>query len=174
MKWSDIPQFTRAGSWECDYSISSLVKFIEDAEQNEGLEMNPDFQRGHVWSEEQQIAYVEFLLKGGKTARVIYLNNSSWNSVVRSNENVYVCVDGLQRYTAIKRFVKGEIKAFGFYYNQFEGNPRMAQGIKINVNDLKTRKEVLEWYIEFNSGGTVHTEEEINRVKRLLEQEALK
>lgn len=170
MKWSEIPQFTRSGSWECDYSLPSFVKFIEENEHEYGLEMNPDFQRGHVWTDEQQISYLEFLLKGGTTARVIYLNNNTWQNNSEAEE-YFVCVDGLQRYTAIKRFVKNEIKAFGLYFNEFEGSPRMAHGVKININNLQTRKEVLTWYIEFNSGGTVHTEEEINRVKRLLESE---
>lgn len=170
MHWSDIPQFTRSGSWECDYTLPSLVKFIEENENEFGLEMNPDFQRGHVWKEEQQISYVEFLLKGGTTARVIYLNNNHWQTN-SDNKEFFVCVDGLQRYTAIKRFVNNEIRVFGLYFNEFKGSPRMAQGVKVNVNNLQTRKEVLTWYIEFNSGGTVHTEEEINRVKRLLESE---
>ena len=26
-----------------------------------GLELNPDFQRGHVWTEQQQIAFLEYL-----------------------------------------------------------------------------------------------------------------
>lgn len=172
MKWSDIPQFTRDGSWECDYSLVSFVKFIEDAEKEEGLQMNPDFQRGHVWTEEQQIKYVEFLLRGGKTARTIYLNNPNWNSRGREYPyKDYVCVDGLQRYTAVKRFVMNEIKVFGLLFNEFEGSVRLTQGLRINVNDLKTRKEVLQWYLEFNSGGTVHTQEELDRVRKLLEQE---
>jgi hypothetical protein len=170
MKFSDIEQFITSGQWECDYSLPSFVKFIEENELEHGLQMNPDFQRGHVWTEKQQIAYIEFLLKGGKTARVIYLNNNQWNRF-DSGEEYYVCVDGLQRATAIQRFVRCEIKAFGFYYNEFEGSPRIMQGVKININNLKTKKEVLQWYIEFNSGGTVHTKEEIDRVKSLLEQE---
>ena len=43
--------------------------------------------------------------------------------------------------------------------------------IKLKKNNLKTRKEVLQWYIEMNNGGTPHTKEEINRVKILLETE---
>jgi len=39
------------------------------------------------------------------------------------------------------------------------------------MNDLKTRAEVLQWYIEFNAGGTPHTEAEINRVRELLKKE---
>jgi len=48
----------------------------------------------------------------------------------------------------------------------------MSNGmLKFNVNDLQTRGEVLQWYIEMNSGGVVHSDEEIKRVKKLLEQE---
>ena len=168
MKFSDIPQFTRLGSWEVDYSLQEFVDTIKKWEKSEGLEMNPDFQRGHIWNEEQQIKYMEFLLRGGKTARTIYLNHPNWQKGNELGYNDFVCVDGLQRSTSIIRFVQNEIKVFGHYYGEFEGRPRMSQGVKININELQSRKEVLQWYIEFNSGGTIHTEEEINRVKELL------
>jgi hypothetical protein len=167
MRFGDIPQFTQPGNWECDYDFASFVKFIEKAEITEKLEMNPDFQRGHVWTVAQQIAYIEFLLKGGKTARTIYLNHSGWQRSEHESDS-YVCVDGLQRATAIKGFVNNEFRVFGYLYNEFEGSPRIMQGVRININDLKTRKDVLQWYLEFNSGGTIHTPEELERVKALL------
>jgi hypothetical protein len=37
-----------------------------------------------------------------------------------------------------------------------------------NIAGLKTRKEVLEWYLNFNSGGSVHTEQELQKVRDLL------
>ncbi len=40
----------------------------------------------------------------------------------------------------------------------------------LNVNDLKTEKEVLQWYVDMNAGGTPHTDKEIERVKRMIEQ----
>jgi len=177
MKFKDIPQYIETGSWECNYSFQSLVKTIEGWSTNTEdsdtlLEMNPDFQRGHVWTEQQQIAFVESVLKGGaKNARVIYLNNPNWMKYYDKPYKDFVCVDGLQRYTAIKRFINNEIKVFGHYYNEFEDNLRGKHDMKINVNDLPTRKDVLQWYLEHNSGGTIHTEEEINRVKILLEKE---
>ena len=39
-----------------------------------------------------------------------------------------------------------------------------------HVNDLKTKKEVLQWYIEMNTGGTPHSQEEILRVKNMLNE----
>lgn len=86
-----------------------------------------------------------------------------------------VLVDGLQRLTAFIRFLNNEIPIFGTYYKDFDDRPRMSNGmLKFNVNDLQTRAEVLRWYIEMNSGGVVHSEDEINRVKKLLEQEETK
>jgi uncharacterized protein with ParB-like and HNH nuclease domain len=173
MKFRDIPQFTKSGSWECDFDLVHFVREIEVFEKEEGLILNPDFQRGHVWTEEQQIKYIEFILKGGKTARVVYLNNPTWYTQnTGTNYNDFVCVDGLQRITAIQRFIHNQIKVYNHYFNEYEDTARIPQGMmKININDLSTKKDVLKWYLEFNSGGTIHTEEEINKVKRLLEQE---
>jgi len=83
-----------------------------------------------------------------------------------------VCVDGLQRLTAILKMLHGEIKVFGIYLNEFEDYTVMMRGLNIliNVNDLKTKKEVLQWYLDFNQGGTVHSNEELTRVKKMLEE----
>lgn len=127
------------------------------------------FSGGHVWTEKQYIAFVEYLLKGGKT-NLILLNSTDYES----NNGWYVCVDGLQRLTAVMKFTNNEIKAFGHYYNEFTGVlSAVRYGLNISVNNLSTRKEVLEWYIELNTGGTVHSEDEIERVKGLIQKESL-
>lgn len=172
MKYSDIPQFTRSGAYNVnvpfDYVKSEINHFIEDY----GLQLNPDFQRGHVWTKEQQIAFVEFLLRGGKSSKVIYFNCPSWlgNPYVTSY-NDFVVVDGLQRLTAVLAFMNDEIPAFGIYHKDYEGRVPLGVDLIFNVNDLKTKAEVLQWYIEINSGGTPHTDQEIERVKQLLKEE---
>lgn len=168
-RFEDIPQFTRDGAWQCDYPLNHLVKFINEEIKEQGLQLNPNFQRGHVWTEEQQIAWLEFFLRGGKTSRVIYFNKPSWHRNVPDGEyDDYVCVDGLQRLTAIQRFVNNEIKVFGSYYNEFTDRIGVRHNIKLNVNDLKTEKEVLQWYVDMNTGGTIHTDDEINKVKQMI------
>lgn len=170
MKWLDIPQLTRSGNWECSYDIVSFVKQIEGWIEQDNLELDPDFQRGHVWTEEQQIKYVEYILRGGTTGITVYLNHPGW---MGSFKGGMVCVDGLQRITAIQKFVSNELKVYGHYFNEFEGNPPCLTkcSVQINVNNLKTRKEVLQWYLELNSGGTVHTKEELDKVKVLMQKE---
>lgn len=174
MKFSDIKPFTKAGDYEVNIGLKYLESTLNDYAKDYGLELNPDFQRGAVWTEEQQIAYVEFFLKGGKTARVIHFNCPSFSGSVKENDSPMVCVDGLQRLTALRKFLNNEIKVFGAYLNVFEDKDIMLRKIgqlRFNVNNLQTRKEVLQWYLDFNTGGTIHSQEEINRVKKLLEKE---
>lgn len=136
--------------------------------------MNPDFQRGHVWTEEQQIAYIEYLLrepdKGPGT--MIVLNAPMFREGKSDDPNVY-CIDGLQRYTAIQKFLNNELKVFGYYMNEYEDCKVMlrAMTMQLAVFNFPTREEMLEYYLAFNSGGTVHSKEELEKVKGLLELE---
>lgn len=110
--------------------------------------MNPTFQRGHVWTEEQQIAWLEFFLKGGKSGNVVYFNCPSWHHQVKPGEyNNYVCVDGLQRLTAICKFINNEIKVFESYFKEYE-DPRGANQhtLIVNVNDLKRERSIAMVY----------------------------
>ena len=97
-KFRDIPRYIRA-NYQVDYPLSYFEKWLKEEEEEAGLQLNPDFQRGHVWTEAQQIAYIEFLLRGGKTGRDLYFNCPEFhhkNEV--SNYTDYVCVDGLPNY----------------------------------------------------------------------------
>ena len=168
VNYRDLPRFTGDGHYNMDLGFNEFIGQIQDW-QRMGLDLTPDFQRGHVWTEAQQIAFIEFLIKGG-VSPIIRLNHSDWMNFRQPNPT-FVVVDGLQRITAIVRFLQDEIKAFGYFFSEYESNLGRGITVRININNLKTRKEVLSWYIELNTGGTVHTDEEIEKVKKLLEAE---
>ncbi len=171
-RFRDIPQFTRWGSWECDFSIDRLVFNLDEWVTTLGLELSPDFQRGNVWRSRQQVEFLEFFLRGGKTARVLYFNKPSWHNKVKTPYDDFVIVDGLQRLGAIRKFVQNEMRVFGSYFREFTDSIRITHTLKVHVNDLPTRAEVLQWYVDFNSGGTVHSAAEIARVRELIALEA--
>lgn len=138
-----------------------------------GLILESEFQRGHVWTKEQQIAYIEYFLKGGMSGRDLYFNHPDWYHKSERNYHDYVCVDGLQRITAVRKFMNNEIPAFGVYRKDFEDDfyftfDIMRHSFNYHVNDLKTKEEVLQWYIEMNEGGTPHTKAEIDKVKSMI------
>ena len=179
MKFKDIPKQFRQGNWECSYGFKSLVRYINELKEDvDGmgykLQMNPDFQRGHVWTEEQQSRYIEAVLSNGaRQARTIYLNCPDWSRINKKDYHEFVCMDGLQRYTAIEKFYNNQIKAYGHYLNEYEDKDILLREhfFKLNINDLDNRKDVLKWYLQINDGGTPHTKEEIERVKKLYKEE---
>lgn len=170
MKFADIPQFPRAY-----YSVHVSFDYLEHClnqwdrpETGSPLMLNPEFQRGHVWSKFQQIAYVEYMFKGGNTGGDIYFNCSSWG---KGYDTPIYCVDGLQRITAIRKFMNNELAIFdGYTISDFEDRPRLINNrFTFNMLNIKSKKELLKIYLDFNSGGTIHSEYELERIKQLIE-----
>jgi hypothetical protein len=78
-------------------------------------------------------------------------------------------VDGKQRLSALLLFLRNYIPAYGTYFRDFKGYIRLVGGMRFHVNDLQTDAEVYQWYIDLNAGGTAHTSDEIEKVRKLLE-----
>ena len=170
MKFIDIPQFTDAGHYRTDVSFDDVPRFIARWEKEHSLEINPDFQRGHVWQTDQKIAFVEYALAGGRVQDFLF-NHPAWMNF-RKGRGHLVLVDGLQRLTAITDFLENKIPAYGHCFCDYTDKlPYSRYSFSFRVNALKTRKEVLNWYIEINSGGTPHTVAELNKVRNLLVEE---
>ena len=158
------------------YSIETTLKqFEEQAIESGGVfDLNPDFQRGHVWNENKQIKFIEAVLKNNAPVLVKFNCASYFQSrkeVVGMNPSDIICVDGLQRITAMRKFVAGELKVFDKYYvSDFEGTPFDIRRytFKIEMFDFTERNALLKFYIDLNRGGVVHSDEEIERVKALI------
>lgn len=176
--FSHVPPFTRTANYHVNVSWLHLKKWLSES-SGEQLDQDPDFQRGHVWTRVQQIRYVEFVLRGGNSGRDIQCNCPGWNSV-KGIQGPYVLVDGKQRLTAVLAFLDNEFqvfeeRAYGGFYRDFADKPDMLTANFIwHVNDLETRAEVLQWYLDLNTGGTVHGDTEIDRVRGLLDAEMYK
>lgn len=171
--FQDIPQRLRA--YYCvDVDFRSIEQILTRYEQDYHLQLNPDFQRGHVWTEEQQIAYIEYLLTNpdrDKSTSIIF-NMPGWQNLDYCPGAYMVCVDGLQRLTACRRFLNNEIPAYGTYFKDYSGC--MHGGLQFVVGAFRKKSSVLQWYLQINAKGTPHTDEEIARVREMLRQERTK
>lgn len=167
LKFKDIPQYTDPGNYAVNYPLRDIPKWVEEHVEELGLQLNPDFQRGHVWTSEQEVAFMEFILRGGNTGNHLYFNHPGWQDDFKGD---FVCVDGLQRITTICKFFEDKVPVFGGYVaSQIEGLNRLGRYyMKIHVNNLQTKKEVLKWYLEMNEGGTPHSKEELDRIRKML------
>jgi hypothetical protein len=160
-----------SSAYEIDVHLGYLEEAVQRYGAEYGLDLNPDFQRAHVWTREQQAAFVVYLLQGGPSARVLYFACHGWSRSVPMSP--MVIVDGKQRLEAVLSFLRDEYPIHGRVCSKWTGRLRMHRGFKINIADVD-RERTLRWYLALNTGGTPHTDSEISRVKELLRKEAKK
>ncbi len=166
--FKEIPQMPKA-YYSVDISWDYLQRWLDQHEEDNlyTLDLDPEFQREYVWTPEQKVKYVEYILQNGESGKDLYFNHPNWRT---SFEGRLVLVDGKQRLSAVLGFLNNEVKAFGAYYKDYEDKLDMlVASFKIHIGNLKTDKDVYNWYIAMNTGGTYHTDEEINKVKALIE-----
>lgn len=70
------------------YEVDVQLGYVEDfilAQQRDlpkmggSFELDPDFQRGHVWTDAQRIAYVESIIRGTAPTRILF-NCPGWSN----------------------------------------------------------------------------------------------
>lgn len=176
MNINDIQKLINLGS-PVSWALEGIDHNLQRWEKSYGLDLNPDFQRGHVWDMETKVKFIEFILKGGQ-CQPIRFNSPAFGGATHEKRSdlpeTMVIVDGKQRLTAIREFIDNKIAVFGGVYLKDFDEPRvllLKTDISYSVNKLQTRKELLQWYLEMNEGQIAHTKEELDRVRGLLAKE---
>lgn len=171
MNFKDIPQLPRA-HYEIDVSWLYVREQLAHYEKDTGLNLNPVYQRAHVWSKNQQRAYIEYCLMGGEVARVLTFNSVNWQHGA-TMPGVVELIDGKQRLQAVLDFLDDKIFIFGGNRcSKITGRMRdFNAGFKFRICTLKTRVEILQLYLNINAGGTPHTNRELNKVRKMLAEE---
>lgn len=166
-------------SYAVDYSWSMVDRMLLWLAEGSGaaVELNPDFQRGHVWTEAQQQAFIENALRGviDQAGYAIRFNAPAWESEpVGDLDPTVQCVDGLQRLTAVRRFVAGEVRPFGLHVDQLKGSAFRVVGgssqfrFRLMIYTFQWRADLLQHYLDLNSAGTPHSAAELERVRTAL------
>lgn len=168
MRFSDIECFD-VPSYRIHVDWKYMNSVLKDYEDNGNLIYDPDFQRGYVWTKHQQSQYVEYMLRGGIGGREIYFNHPGWQ---RDYHGDMLLVDGKQRIKAVKNFMTNEVKVFDHYLREYEDKfSRHLCFFYFNVNNLDDYNDVIRWYISMNSGGSMHTNEDIERALKCIKGE---
>lgn len=163
--------------WTADFPLNSLEGGLDSfAKDWGGCNLEPDFQRGHVWNREQQERYVEAMYRGTlpSSGLLVQFNCPHWDDENYQGDlpREVQCIDGLQRLTALRKFLKGEINAFGMPVQEFTGTRFCAQRsrffVKFAMFSFGTKAELLQHYLDINAGGTPHSAEEIARIREML------
>lgn len=165
-----------------DWHVGDLEKILASQERDiiesgGTFELEPDFQRGHVWTVAQRIAFVESMVRKTAPNRIMF-NCPGWSRSSAGTgdipDHTFQCIDGLQRLTTLRKFLAGEFTVFGeakLSFRDLKGTPFDLCRLRLQmaVYEFDSRAELLSLYLDLNNGGTVHTQSEIDRVRALRE-----
>lgn len=143
-----------------------LDRWLEDASAYPA-EMDPPFQRAHVWTREQQIAFCEYAILGGPSGRHILWAAQGWNS--GEEKRGLLLVDGKQRLNAVRMMMANKLPVFGKTVEEWQSQQfrRMRYTFKMVVADI-SEADAVRWYIALNRGATPHTSDEIGKAEAYL------
>lgn len=166
--------------YEVDTHWGMLDKTLADMTHDYGLELNPDYQRGHVWTSAQQQAYVEGVLRGAiSTAGLtVQFNCPNFESRLLASDrdlpDGFQVMDGLQRLTAVREFMMGNVHPFGLTLDDLAGTSFTPKGmtyrLRFAVFCFQYKIDVLEHYLALNCGGTPHSDDEIARILAMRDE----
>lgn len=103
------------------------IYMFKDRAKVDGLELNPSYQRGVVWSDKESCELIDSVLRGIPLPSII-LNQ-------RAGDETLEIVDGKQRLTAILRFIGGHPDALKFVKRMEE-----EAGVDATLFDTNYRK----------------------------------
>lgn len=169
----------RSAQYETDIMFSHLEQALASYKKDwGGLELDPDFQRGHVWTPAQQRHFIENILRGvvSTSGYLVQFNCPNWDADKYEGDlpRGFQCIDGLQRITAVRKFLAGDVFPFGLSVTDLDDSSysmnRTLFRFRFAVHNFESRADLLQHYLDLNAGGTPHTDEEIQRVALMLEE----
>ena len=172
----DLPRQIPAPGWRVNVSLSEVGAMLArwDRSYPNGVDLDPPFQRPHVWTHAQRSRWMEHLLTGGHGGKEITFNTARWQRA--GCNGPVVLIDGKQRLETLRLWFAGEVRAFGRTLPEWEdGEEVFWPDVIVQMHSLDTDAQVMRWYLQLNGGGTPHGEDELERVRALLrtaEQEA--
>lgn len=138
-----------------------------------GVDLNPEYQRGHVWSLEDKVALIESIFNRVDIGMFSFIE-------LPFNENnpdgpIYEVLDGKQRLSAIVEFCEGRFPWRGMHWHDLNNRDKCdfeRTTIAVGYTAEKiTRKQKLNHFLRLNTKGRVQSEEHMDKVRKMLEEE---
>lgn len=172
-------------------------EIVRSFSESFGLDLNPPYQRGRVWTEDQKIALIRSWLTGTPTGVVIFNDRSTpeWKAAngydpTERGEPVYACIDGQQRVSAAHAWFAGELAVPASWFEpehvvQTEDTddgpyvrwtgltlPRQRHfanraHLTVATARVATVQEEAAIYLLVNGGGTPQTQADMNNAARV-------
>ena len=119
----------------------------------------PSWQRGLVWTEEQQVRLIESAWRGLNIGTYTINHSPSYKGPFEN-----LLIDGQQRLHALQRYFQNEFKVFGYRWSEVTEVDRRVFLMSRHFSSYITKTDdeiyLREYYNMMNFGGVAHKESE--------------
>jgi len=154
-----------------NYSQRDLISLIGKMSDEHGIDLNPEYQRGLVWTHSQKISLIDSIFKNVDIGKFSVIRRPWGNDNNKPiTPKLYEMLDGKQRLTAIWEYYCGGFKYKGKYF--YELHPRDRNhfkhyGISYAETNPMTDEQKYRYFLKLNTTGVPISEEHMDRVRKL-------
>jgi hypothetical protein len=161
-----------------NYMQRDLTSLLRRMSDKHGIDLEPEYQRGNVWTMKQKIALIDSIFKNVDIGKFCVIRRP-WgdNPNKPQTQKLYEMLDGKQRLTAVWEYYLGMFPYKGKYF--YELHPRDRHHLKhytISYAETEplTDEQKYRYFLKLNTTGTPVDEEHMNKVKKMWFKEMRK
>ena len=151
------------------YFNNSSLEHLIHMHYHFGIDFNPDYQRGYVWTQEDKELLLDSVFKNidiGKFV-LIRLSDSEWLERGFS----YEILDGKQRLSTLIEFYENKLSYKGKHYNDLSWKDRITfKHHNISVAEVRNedKKTTLKYFLMLNGTGKAMDKTQLDKVENML------
>lgn len=151
------------------YFNNSTVESLIHRYYHFGVDMDPEYQRGYVWTMEDKLFLIDSIFANIDIGKFVFVRvpDEKWHETNIS----YEVLDGKQRLNAIIEYYENRYPYKGKYYNDLSAKDRrtfMEKSIASAELTNADQKTVYKCFLMLNRGGRQMDKEHLDKVAALL------
>lgn len=161
---SDMPQFAHEDTMRIQFSqrdIEGLIGLFYTF----GVDMDPEYQRGHVWELEDKVALIDSIFNNVDIGKFVFIH-------LGYGTPGYEILDGKQRMTALIEFFEDRFRYRGKLFSELHPRDRShIRHYRVGVGEtreLSTIEERLQYFLHLNTYGKPQDPMHIAKVESML------
>lgn len=161
---SKIPVFGK--KFNFGHTFNQTLKSLIHTYYFFGIELNPEYQRGNVWTLEDKVSLIDSILNEIEIGRMVMMKRPYSDS----RKHMYEVIDGKQRLTTLIEFFEDRFEYNGLKYselNYLDKHQFNGTQIAIIETDELSTEQVLEFFIRVNTSGRPVDPEHLEKVKAM-------
>lgn len=132
-----------------------------------GLDMDPDYQRGYVWTDEDKVNLIDSVFNNIDIGKFVFVHNEYMD------EYLYEILDGKQRVRALLDYYENRFPYKGKYFNDLSLRDQFwfcQRTISVAEVDKTNRKALLQYFLMLNTAGKTMAKEHLNTIRQMVEE----